>query len=110
MVIAQVKGEFKAHGYEVHLTKATINRHVTDGRIGTKPPPQGIVGSMPMHAFNLLVLAVKSFMQINQVNCIVLERQGIICAINKCCGIIVVADGEYMRPRRRRTSSGLTKR
>ncbi len=93
MVIAQVEGEFKARGFEVHLTKATINRHVANGMIGTKPPPRGIVGSMPVHAFDLLVLAVESFIQINQVNCIVLEWQGIICAINKCCGIVVVADG-----------------
>jgi hypothetical protein len=48
---------------------------------------------MPVHAFDLLILAVESFIQINQVNCIVLERQGIICAINECCGIIVAADG-----------------
>jgi hypothetical protein len=57
------------------------------------PPPRGIVGSMPAHAFNLLILAVESFIQINQVNCIVLEQQGIICAINECCGIVVAADG-----------------
>jgi hypothetical protein len=49
---------------------------------------------MPAHAFNLLVLAVESFMQINKVNCIVLKWQGIIRAINKCCGIVVAADGE----------------
>jgi hypothetical protein len=48
---------------------------------------------MPAHAFNLLLLAVESFIQINQVNCIVLERQGIIRAINECCRIVVVADG-----------------
>jgi hypothetical protein len=93
MVIAQVEGEFKARGFEVHLTKVTINRHVADGIIGMKPPLRGTVGLMPAHAFDLLVLAIKSCIQINQVNCIVLERQGIICAINKCCGIIVVADG-----------------
>ncbi len=88
MVIAQVEGEFKVRGFEVHLTKVTINRHVAGGKIGTKPPPQGIVGSMVAHTFNLLVLAVESFMQINQVNCIMLEWQGIVCAINKCCGIV----------------------
>ncbi len=59
MVIMQVEGEFKACGYLVHLTKATINHHVADGRIGTKPPPQGIVGLMPAHAFDLLDLAVE---------------------------------------------------
>jgi hypothetical protein len=48
---------------------------------------------MPAHAFDLIVLAVESFIQINQVNCIVLERQGIICAINECCGIVVAVDG-----------------
>ncbi len=61
-------------GYEVHLTKATINRHVPNGRIGTKPPPKGIEGSMLEHAFNLLVLPVESLIQINQVNCVMLER------------------------------------
>jgi hypothetical protein len=66
MVIAQVEGEFKVRGFEVHLTKVTINCHVAGGMIGMKPPPRGIVGSMAAHTFNLLVLAVKSFMQINQ--------------------------------------------
>jgi hypothetical protein len=84
MVIAQIEGEFKVCGFEVHFTKVTINHHVAGGMIGMKPPPQGIVGSI----FDLLVLAVESCMQINQVNCIVLEQQGIICVINKCCGIV----------------------
>jgi hypothetical protein len=39
MVITQVEGEFKARGFEVHLTKATINCHVANGMIGMKPPP-----------------------------------------------------------------------
>jgi hypothetical protein len=39
MVIVQVKEEFKVCGFEVYLTKATINRHVPDSRIGIKPPP-----------------------------------------------------------------------
>ncbi len=93
MVIAQVEGEFKAPGFEVHLTKVAINRHVANGMIGTKPPPQEIVGTMLAHTFNFIVLAVESFMQINQVNCFVLKRKGIFCTINKCCGIVVAADG-----------------
>ncbi len=93
MVIAQVEGEVKVRGFEVHLTKATINHHVANSMIGMKPTPQGIVGLIPAHAFDLLVLVVESFIQINQVNCIVLKRQGIIRAINKCCGIVVAANG-----------------
>jgi hypothetical protein len=31
VVIAQVEGEFKAHGYLVHFTKATINSHAANG-------------------------------------------------------------------------------
>jgi hypothetical protein len=51
---------------------------------------------MLVHAFDLLVLAVELFMQINQVNCIMLKQQGIICVINECCQIVVAADGGLM--------------
>ncbi len=87
MVIAQVEGEFKERGFTVRLTKPTVNRHVAAGRIGDPPPPRGYEGTIPSHVFELLVLAVESFAQINQVNCVVIERNNLIRAVNDCCGV-----------------------
>ncbi len=42
---------------------------------------------MPRHAFDLLVLAVESFIQINNVNSVVRERKELIMIVNMCCGV-----------------------
>jgi hypothetical protein len=72
-VIAQVEGEFRARGHGATLSKNTINRYVQLGMVGTFPLARGYEGTMPRHAFNLLVLAVESFIQINNVNKVVVE-------------------------------------
>jgi hypothetical protein len=87
MVIAQVKGEFKERGFTVRLTKPTINRQVAAGKVGEVPPPKGYEGMIPLHVFKLLVVAVESFIQINQANCVVLEGNNVIRAVNDCCGV-----------------------
>jgi len=69
-VIAQVKGEFRARGYGVTLSKNTINRYVALDMLGTFPLVHGYKGMMPKHAFELLVLGVESFVQISNVNSI----------------------------------------
>ena len=69
-VIAQLKGEFRARGYGVTLSKNTINRYVALGMLGTFPLVRGYKGMMPKHAFELLVLVVESFVQISNVNSI----------------------------------------
>ena len=66
-VIPQVEGEFRARGHGVTLNKNTINQYVQLGMIGTFPLARGYEGSMPRHAFDLLVLAVESSIQINNV-------------------------------------------
>jgi hypothetical protein len=66
-VIAQVEGEFRARGIGVTLSKNTINRYVSLAMFGTFPLVRGYKGMMPKHAFELLVLAVESFVQIR--NC-----------------------------------------
>jgi hypothetical protein len=86
-VIAQVKGEFRVRGYGVTLSKSTINRYVALGMVGTFPLARGYVGTMPRHAFDLLVLAVELFIQICNVNSINAEWSKLMMAINTCCSV-----------------------
>ena len=81
LIITKVKGEFRAHGFEVSLSKATVNRYIRNDMIGSAPLVRGCKGIIPEAAFKLqlLFLAVESFMQINQLNCDVV--------VNKMCGI-----------------------
>jgi len=72
-VIAQVEGEFRARGHGVTLSKNSINRYVQLGMVGTFPPARGYEGTMPRHAFDLLVLAVESYIQISNINSVVAE-------------------------------------
>jgi hypothetical protein len=86
-VIAQVEGEFRARGYGVTLSKNTINRYVALGMLGMFPLVRGYKGMMPKHAFELLVLAVESFVQISNVNSIDAKRSKLMMAGNMCCGV-----------------------
>ncbi len=86
-MIQQVVGEFRARGYRIKLSKTTINQYVALGMVGTFPLTRGYEGMITRHAFNLLVLAEESFIQINQVNSVVVERSHILMKINKCCGV-----------------------
>ncbi len=45
---------------------------------------------LPLHVFKLLVLAAESFVQINQVNCVVVPQQKIIMRVNELCGVTSV--------------------
>jgi len=85
--IAQVEGEFSARGYGVTLSKNTINRYVALGMVGTFPLARGYEGTMPRHAFELLVLAVESYVQICNVNSIDAKRSTLMMAVNTCCGV-----------------------
>ena len=71
-VIAQVKGEFRARGHGTMLNKNTINQYVQLGMVRTFPLARGYEGTMPRHAFDLLVLVVESYIQINNINSIVI--------------------------------------
>jgi hypothetical protein len=42
---------------------------------------------MPRHAFDLLVLAVESYIQISNVNSVVAEQKQLIMLVNMCCGV-----------------------
>jgi len=86
-VIAQVEGEFSARGCGVTLSKNTINRYVALGMVGTFPLAHGYEGTMPRHAFELLVLAVESYIQICNVNCIDAKWSTLMMAVNTCCGV-----------------------
>jgi hypothetical protein len=85
--IAQVEGDFRARGYGVTRSKNTINRYVALGMVGTFPLVRGYVDTMPRHAFDLLMLAVESFIQICNINSIDAERSKLMMAINMCCGV-----------------------
>ncbi len=56
------------------------------GMVGTFPLAQGYEGTIPRHAFNLLVLTVESLIQINQGNSVVVEQSHILTKINECSG------------------------
>ena len=86
-MIAQVEGEFSARGCGVTLSKNTINRYAAHGMLGTFPLVRGYEGMMPKHAFQLLVLAVESFIQISNVNRIDAKRSTLMMAANMCCGV-----------------------
>ena len=86
-VIAQVEREFRAQGHCVILSKNTINRYVQLGMVGTFPLARGYEGSMPRHAFDLLVLAVESYIQISNINSVVVEQSQLIMDVNVCCGV-----------------------
>ena len=86
-VIDQVEGEFAAHGFPLILPRSTINKYVADGRVGEFPATRGMEGSMPRQCFDVLVLAVESYMQISQVNGVALGTKIMALKINKCCGI-----------------------
>ncbi len=87
-MIAQVEGEFRARGHGgVTLSKNMINRYVQLGMVGTFPLARGYEGSMPRNAFNLLVLAVESYIQISNVDSVVVERLQLIMNVSMCCGV-----------------------
>ena len=60
-IIAKVEGEFRACGFEVSLSKATVNHYVWNDMIGSVPLARGYDGIIPKAAFKLLVLAVESY-------------------------------------------------
>jgi hypothetical protein len=82
-VIAQVEGEFRVRGYGVSLSKNTINRYIQLGMVGTLPLARGYEGTMSRHVFNLLVLAVESYIQ----TLVVAERSQFIMSVNTCCSV-----------------------
>ena len=86
-VIKQVEGGFSVRGYGMTLIKNKINWHVALGMVGMFSLARRYEGTMPRHAFDLLLLVVESYIQINQVNSIVIERSRLIMAVNTCCGV-----------------------
>ncbi len=57
------------------------------GMVGTSPLTRGYEGAIPPYAFNLLVLTVESFIQINQVSSVIVEGTQILMKFNKCCNV-----------------------
>ena len=56
--------------------------------VETFPLARGYEGTMPRHAFDLLVHVVESYIQINNVNSIVIERSQLIMSVNTCYGVL----------------------
>jgi len=88
-VIDLVVAEFKKSNptYTVSLSKSTINRYIQLGMQGEFPLMRGREGIVPKADFHLLVHAVESFIQINQVNSNVVHRKVLMALINAVCGI-----------------------
>ena len=76
------------HIHVVKLAASTINTYVRDGKVGQEPAKRGYEGILSKDAFKLLVFAVESYIQINQVNCIPLKRNILISIINEVCAIV----------------------
>jgi len=68
-IITEVEEEFRARGFEVPLSKTTVNRYVWNDMIRSAPLTRGYEGIIPKAAFKLLVLAVELYIQIKQLNC-----------------------------------------
>jgi len=86
-IITKVEGEFRARGFEVLLSKATVNRYVRNEMIGSAPLARGYEGIIPKAAFKLLVLAIEWYIQIKQLNCEVIVWKQLLVVVNKMCGI-----------------------
>jgi hypothetical protein len=86
-VIVQVEGEFRARGFPVTMSKPTVNRYVTLNMIGTFLLARGYEGVMPHAAFELLVIAAESFIQIKGVNKDHIERNTLMIMFNELCGV-----------------------
>ncbi len=51
-IITKVEGEFCARGFEVLLSKATVNRYVQNDMIGSVSLARGYEGIIPKASFN----------------------------------------------------------
>ena len=87
MIITKVEGEFRARGFEVLLSKTTVNRYVRNDMIGSASLARGYKGIILKAAFKLLILAIELFMQIKQLNCDVIVQKQLLVVVNKMCGI-----------------------
>ena len=67
------------------LSKNTINRYVKLSMVGMFPLARGYEGKMRPNTFKPLMLLEESFIQINNVNSIVVEWWQLIMAVNTCC-------------------------
>jgi hypothetical protein len=86
-IIKQVKGEFRAHSFEVSLIKPTVNHYVWSNMIGSAPLARGYERIIPKAVFKLLVLTVKLIIQMKQVNCKVIVQKQLLVLVNKMCEI-----------------------
>ncbi len=77
-----------------HLIKNGVSQNAvstqtwcTSRNFGTRASCLRVQGLLPLHIFKLLMLAAKSFVQINQVNSILVLHQKIIMRVNELCGV-----------------------
>ena len=76
------------------MAKSTVNHYIQNNMVGSAPLARGYEGIIPKAIFKLLVLAVKSFIQIKQVNCKVIVRKQLLVVMNKLFGI---ACGDHIK-------------
>jgi hypothetical protein len=69
------------------MSKPAINRYVALNMIGTFPLARGYEGAMPHAAFELLMIAAESFIQIKGVNKDHIERNTLMIMFNELCGV-----------------------
>jgi hypothetical protein len=86
-IVKQVEHKFAAQGHPVSLNTKTVNRYVRNDMVGCAPLMRGYEGAIPKAAFDLLVLAIESFIQIKQLNSKVIVRKQLLIVLNELCGI-----------------------
>ena len=78
-IITKVEGGFRAPGFEVLLSKATVNRYIWNDMIRSASLARGYEGIIPKAAFKLHVLTIESYIQIKQLNCKVIIWKQLLC-------------------------------
>ncbi len=91
-IITKDERGFRARGFEMLLSKATVNCYVWNDMIGSAPLARGYKGIIPKAAFKLLLLAVESYIQIKQLNCEVIVWKQLLAVVNKMCGIASISN------------------
>jgi hypothetical protein len=86
-ILKQVERKFAVQGHPVSLNTKTVNRYVQNDMVGCTPLSRGYKDIIPKAAFDLLVLAIESFIQIKQLNSEVIVRKQLLIVLNELCGI-----------------------
>jgi hypothetical protein len=86
-IVKPVERKFAAQDHPVSLNTKTVNCYVQNNMVGCTPLMRGYKDIIPKAAFDLLVLAVESFILIKQLNSKVIVQKQLLIVLNELCGI-----------------------